>query len=271
MTGLEAQLRESLFGQHLVLDIVPKLIKGHRKDKNPQKPLVLSLHGGTGTGKNYVAGIIAQHLYPKGFESSFVHRILSSHEFPDKELVSHYKAKIKDMLLNSIKKCQNSLFIIDEVDKMPPGLVDVLKPYLDYNNKVDGYDYRKAIFIFMGNSGVEEINDFTNTYFSIGRMREEITMKAMNKLLQSVSYSTGGLSAAQIVDQHLVDYYIPFLPLEKKHVKMCAAIELKKLGRHPSEEDLNAVAKELEYYPKAYEIFSVSGCKNVQRTVQVLF
>lgn len=41
------------------------------------------------------------------------------------------------------------MFIFDEMDKMHPGLIDSIKPYLDYYDKVDGVSYRKAIFIFL--------------------------------------------------------------------------------------------------------------------------
>ena len=41
------------------------------------------------------------------------------------------------------------MFIFDEMDKMHPGLIDCIKPYLDYYDKLDGVSYRKAIFIFL--------------------------------------------------------------------------------------------------------------------------
>lgn len=41
------------------------------------------------------------------------------------------------------------MFIFDEMDKMHPGLIDSIKPYLDYYEKLDGISYRKAIFIFL--------------------------------------------------------------------------------------------------------------------------
>lgn len=40
------------------------------------------------------------------------------------------------------------MFIFDEVDKMSSGLLNVLKPYLDYHEHIDGVIYRKAVFIF---------------------------------------------------------------------------------------------------------------------------
>jgi len=41
------------------------------------------------------------------------------------------------------------MFIFDEVDKMPDGVLDAIKPYLDHHHDVHGVDYRRAIFIFL--------------------------------------------------------------------------------------------------------------------------
>jgi len=41
------------------------------------------------------------------------------------------------------------MFIFDEVDKMPDGVLDAIKPYLDHHHHIRGVDYRRAIFIFL--------------------------------------------------------------------------------------------------------------------------
>jgi hypothetical protein len=49
----------------------------------------------------------------------------------------------------SVKECAQSLFIFDEIDKMPHGIIDTLKPYLDYYEELAGVDYRNAMFLFL--------------------------------------------------------------------------------------------------------------------------
>lgn len=49
--------------------------------------------------------------------------------------------------------CANSVFIFDEMDKLHPGLIDAIKPFLDYYEQIDGVSYRKAIFIFLRSVG----------------------------------------------------------------------------------------------------------------------
>lgn len=48
-----------------------------------------------------------------------------------------------------MKICAQSLFIFDEIDKMPSGLIDTFKPYLDYHEHLNGVNYRQAIFLFL--------------------------------------------------------------------------------------------------------------------------
>lgn len=45
--------------------------------------------------------------------------------------------------------CASSVFIFDEMDKLHPGLIDAIKPFLDYYEQVGGVSYRKAVFIFL--------------------------------------------------------------------------------------------------------------------------
>lgn len=61
------------------------------------KPLVLVFHGTTGTGKNYVADLIAKYVYDKGTDSSYVHKFLGRIDFPlDSEAFKYqvYVAKL---------------------------------------------------------------------------------------------------------------------------------------------------------------------------------
>ena len=53
------------------------------------------------------------------------------------------------LIETSVKECPQSLFIFDEIDKMPPGLIDIITPYLESRNQLRGTDYRKTIFLFL--------------------------------------------------------------------------------------------------------------------------
>ena len=59
------------------------------------------------------------------------------------------KDKIKTVIEQTVKECEYSLFVFDETDKIPIGLVDSIKAYIDYHSEVDGIDFRRAVFIFL--------------------------------------------------------------------------------------------------------------------------
>ena len=86
-------------------------------------------------------------------------------------------------------RCKENIFIFDEVDKMPPGVLDIVKPFMDYyevgpgeNNiptqllmylqHIDGVDYRHNIFIFLSNTGGRDITGLALNHWNSGKKRE---------------------------------------------------------------------------------------------------
>lgn len=59
------------------------------------------------------------------------------------------QVQLRDWIKGNVSNCQRSLFIFDEIDQMPNGLIDTVKPFIDHYEEIDGVDYRKAIFIFL--------------------------------------------------------------------------------------------------------------------------
>jgi hypothetical protein len=41
-----------------------------------------------------------------------------------------------------VSQCGRTLFVFDEVEKMPKGMLDAIKPFLDYHEEIDGIDFR---------------------------------------------------------------------------------------------------------------------------------
>ena len=84
MNQLKEYVSSKLYGQPLIGPAV-KAIRAHVQDENPVKPLVLSFHGSTGCGKNYLTQLTASSLYRRGVKSQFVHIISAPHMFPDQD------------------------------------------------------------------------------------------------------------------------------------------------------------------------------------------
>uniref|UniRef100_A0A8C5RT42 Torsin n=1 Tax=Laticauda laticaudata TaxID=8630 RepID=A0A8C5RT42_LATLA len=264
--ALQQSLDQRLFGQHLAQEITLKALTGFIQNPNTKKPLALSLHGWAGTGKNFISQIIADNLYPAGLKSKFVHLFLSTLHFPHEHLVPHYKDQLQKWIQGNVSACAKSVFIFDEMDKLHPGLIDAIKPFLDYYEQIDGVSYRRAIFIFLSNAGGDLITRVALEFWRSGREREEIQLKDLEAVLSLGVFNNrnSGLWHSSLIDRNLIDYFVPFLPLEYKHVKMCIRAEMKSRGNVIDEEIVEKVAEEMTFFPKEEKIYSDKGCKTVQ-------
>ena len=66
----------------------------------------------------------------------------------------------------------------------------------------------------------------------------------------------------------MISAHIPFLPLERRHVKECIKDYLVAKGYFKSLNTIpvitiNNIADQLNYYPESTQIYSVTGCKRV--------
>ncbi|XP_074067059.1 torsin-1B isoform X2 [Macrotis lagotis] len=182
-SALELDLEEKLFGQHLAREVILKALIGFRNNRNPKKPLTLSLHGWAGTGKNFVSQIVAENLHPKGLKSNFVHLFVSTLHFPHEQHIKLYQEQLQKWIRGNVSVCARSVFIFDEMDKLHRGLIDAIKPFLDYYEQVDGISYRKAMFIFLSNAGGDLITRTALDFWRAGKKREDIQLKDLEPAL----------------------------------------------------------------------------------------
>ncbi|CAF0789295.1 unnamed protein product [Brachionus calyciflorus] len=280
---LEQYLKMKLFGQPLVKNTLISAIKGHYELKNPSKALVLSFHGSTGVGKTYVSQILAESFYMKGTKSAYYKVFVATKDFPHNEKINEYKERLKNEIEETVQKCERSLFVFDETDKIPIGLLDTIKAYIDFNQEIEGIDFRKSVFIFLSNSASKKIAELTLDLDRKNIKRESFELKPFQRAIQDTVFynkepDNKGLYHAAIIENYLIDFYIPFLPLEKIHVKNCVRTELLKYKfidsnlyeKEHLEEDVDAIANEMSYEPPGLSKFSSSGCKRVPNLVRNL-
>jgi len=273
VTKFEEYFDAYVFGQHIVRNVVKKALRSHLKKEKSNKALVLSFHGWTGTGKNYVAKFIAESLFKKGMKSGFVQIFISTVNFPDHSKVDIYKIELQKKIMDTVRGCNQALFIFDEIDKMPEGLVDAVKPFIDYHEEVQGLDFRRTIFIFLSNTGGDEINKIAYNSWESGKHREDLTYKDLELLIKQDAFNEiGGLHRSAVIDKHLVDWYIPFLPLERSHVTSCiiATAHDRNTTIVLKPEEIDSILDQLIYFPKLALVYSATGCKTISPKVDAL-
>lgn len=83
------------------------------------------------------------------------------------------------------------------------------------------------------------------------------------EILTNLFPFTGGFWHSTLIDRNLIDYFIPFLPLEYRHVKMCVRVEIESRGYTVDEDIVSRIADEMTYFPREERIYSDKGCKTV--------
>uniref|UniRef100_A0A8B9N130 Torsin-3A n=1 Tax=Accipiter nisus TaxID=211598 RepID=A0A8B9N130_9AVES len=269
ITGLEADLNGQLHGQHLAKEVVIRAVQRFLQNPRPEKALVLSFHGWSGTGKNFVARMVASHLYRDGLKSECVRVFISLFHFPHHKYVDSYKAQLKKQISETVQLCKQSLFIFDEAEKLHFSLLDAIKPFMAHYDNEGQVDYRRSIFLFLSNLGGNTINEVALDFWRAGRAREEISMEFLEQRLrlELQEPEENGYARSHLLEENLIDFFVPFLPLEYHHVKLCARDAFLARGLPYTEAALDEVARMMVFVPTEEKLFSAQGCKSVSQRI----
>ncbi|XP_071949082.1 torsin-1A-like [Antedon mediterranea] len=268
---LKTDLQRRVYGQHLISDVVVKAIQAHVESAFVKKALVLSFHGRTGSGKNFVSQIISESLFTKGMDSKFVHLFLPEFDFPHKRHIETYKDLLRHRIRNYLFFCPSQLFIFDEMQSLLPEIIDTIKPFIDYHN-IDGIDTRRAIFIFLSSTSGQEIANVAIKAVKDGRKRESVTLNEYEDVIEKASYrkKDTGLWHSKLIDHHLISHFVPFLPLEREHVRKCIQQEMREQGWPQCTKTENEVLNYLTFGPEDFPIYAAKGCKNINEKLNLV-
>ncbi len=77
-------------------------------------------------------------------------------------------------------------------------------------------------------TGGTGITNLTYDFYLKGKERTDLTIKDLEPLISSGAFNErGGLHKSGIIEKNLIDAFVPFLPLEKKHIELCIIDYLK--------------------------------------------
>lgn len=275
---LDDILNKELFGQEIAHRVIINALYGHLTSSNPPKALTMSFHGPPGTGKTYISQLIAKLLYKNGDQSKFYHFFNGRNDFPLQEKVNEYKEELYTIIINSLQKCERSMFVFDEVDKMPEGLLNVLVPFLDYNAWVKSWrlasisiNTRKAIYIFLSNTGSSRITQRLLTLWGEGKQRRATKLQDFENLISIGAFNEkGGFYHSDTIDSSVIDHYVPFLPLEEVHVKKCLEKAFLNRGVHPTNDMIEEGLSYVVFGPPPHNIYATKGCKRLEQKVAAI-
>lgn len=121
-----------------------------------------------------------------------------------------------------------------------------------------------------------------------GTARSDLTIKHYRSVIQSNSLLKGGLKNSDLVTRGFITYFIPFLPLERKHVRKCIIMSLRKddkiknnFDKIQSLTERVSISKlkdiipicfefqvlyDIEFDPE-YKMYSSYGCRRVESSI----
>uniref|UniRef100_A0A0N4ZL91 AAA domain-containing protein n=1 Tax=Parastrongyloides trichosuri TaxID=131310 RepID=A0A0N4ZL91_PARTI len=272
----EKELRKKLHGQHIAIEAIENLVKGHLKlveKGKSKKSLVLSFHGWPGIGKTYTSSIIAEHLYKKGFLSKYVVKHYATRDFPLQNHVETYKNDLQQWISGNLTECTKTLFIFDEIDKMSPKILDAVAIFGQENVYVNGKKANDAIFIFISNAGGHAISAKAKDFYERKIFREDLRIEDFENVLRENAINDGGLEDSDMILRGIIDVFVPFLPLEKKHVENCIDDLLNEKGYNDTSSNLiikEYLFKQITFTPKENPIFAVSGCRMLDKKMELI-
>lgn len=272
---LDDILSKELFGQKIAHYVVVNALRGHLISSDPPKALTMSFHGPPGTGKTFMTQMIAKFLYKKGDHSNFYHFFNGRNDFPLEKNLEQYKEELRNLIVNSLEKCERSMFVFDEVDKMPEGLLNVLVPFLDYNTLIKSWRFtsnsintRKAIYIFLSNTGSSRITQRLLSLWGEGKNRHTTKLQDFENLISVGAFNEkGGFYRSDTIDSNVIDHYVPFLPLEEIHVKNCLEKAFIDRGVNPTNDMLEEGLSYVIFGPPPHNLYATAGCKRLEQKV----
>ncbi|GFR71368.1 torsin-1A-like [Elysia marginata] len=269
--ALKTDLETLVFGQHFGSEIIPyemELYFKKLKKTDPSstedgygiskaekcKPLVLSFHGWTGVGKNFISKIISN-----SFPGSVVNHIVIPLHFPHEALEHRYGQIIQDWLVTNNTACTVNIVVIDEMDKafspVTEGIIAGIKSLSQPCHVA-----APTIILLLSNSYATDINRLFLELVTESKNREKLPLTPFQTLFsESVNDSWNSMFNRN----GLIDAYVPFLPLEREHVLQCIKRDLVSKRFSTDSEAVGKIMNELTFKTLAGLEISITGCKRV--------
>ncbi|XP_056305565.1 torsin-1A-like [Danio aesculapii] len=127
--------------------------------------------------------------------------------------------------------------------------------------------------MWMDNAGGNVIVNLAMDFWREGKNREQLRMNSSEldtKISRGIfNENNSGFWHSSLIDHHLIDHFIPFLPLELKHVLQCVLAEMEHLEIPKNDDLADKVARDMPFFPVEERIFAVKGCKSVRQKLVV--
>ncbi|XP_069465940.1 torsin-4A [Ambystoma mexicanum] len=262
LDGLEKTMHRDIFGQQLAVDSIMHLLKDYLATHIHNKPLVVSLNGPSGVGKSHMGRLLAKH-FRSVMDNDFVLQYYAVHHCPQGNDVLACQRDLSGMVSDVVVRAEIEekipVLIFDEMEEMPPLLLDLLREYFQPNQS---NEFLNAIYILISNIGGSGI-----TKYVLQNASSDVL--SQHKKLRELS----GVVKSSLQQHHMLwdqAEVVPFILLEKSHIINCFLDEMLREGYYPDNGNIESLASQLKYYTQGERHYSIMGCKQVVAKVNLL-
>ena len=81
---------------------------------------------------------------------------------------------------------------------MPPNVLNILTPVIDYKDSVERVDYRESVFVFLSNTGSKLITERYMELWRDGVRREDMELKHFENVISKGTFNEEGSSETHV-------------------------------------------------------------------------
>ncbi|XP_033643264.1 torsin-4A-like [Asterias rubens] len=279
ISHVKNELQRNLVGQPVAMNFILDTLDASG-ESGSNKPLIMFFHGSSGVGKSFTADILAESISSNTKKEPCINLLsvdlfLRSETTQSKEIYMKILQDWVNRPMQEDKRCCISFFIFDELrDDIPQDLIQTLGQTLSQLDTQDSpaQSQHLKVIIIMTLIGSQSISDFLVVNMKRGQDRQSLTLPHPN-WQEPWKHLVASLDKQDPFWTWLPPgafIRIPFLPLERSHIKECAKQSLSRNNLTITEERLEWVADQMTYIPEDWPMFSVSGCKKVSSKVGLI-
>lgn len=248
--AVHSELKTNLFGQsaatHLIIDSLTDL------KLTINQLAILVLMGGSGTGKTWTNQLISRSL-PENTNKVWLH-------------LEHWHSKDDlNKTISQLKSCTWNFIFVEDSDRAEYSQIEMFVNLLKTVRQGKLSSPQKTAVIISSNSGQSELAQLLYHHLQSGASRLDLSIPDLQKTLNGVRSSL-----MNALEHSQFDYVsVPYLPLEKIHLRHCILQDLKLKKKLASERIIQNVMDHFKFYPKSTEYFSATGCKSVSSHVNL--
>ncbi|GBF93149.1 hypothetical protein Rsub_05880 [Raphidocelis subcapitata] len=241
--GAEAYLPAEVVGQDLAVrqlaDAVCTHLAARPAGRAPGagRPLVISAHGPPGVGKTLSHQLLARALYNAAPSERLQcpgkdcrgYKVFYGMDYLVSERAPRLSA-LRDALLAHLRAFPEALLVVEEYDKLDCDARGLWRQLLQHPERAN-VTWDRAVVVLESNLGMSELEQLLTT-----TGRNNVTAEQAERSLRELVFSHWQRSPCESYDDtlkftSLVDFWLPFFPLERPHVEELTGRELARRGR----------------------------------------